>query len=207
MNYNEFAKEIHINAVEHGWWETDRSLGEVIALCHSEISEALEEYRAKRPNAYVVHANRNAEGHIDFYDMIKHETDFDKWTVNDKPEGIAVELADCIIRCFDYFGKMNWNAEEMLDEIKGGERWLDGMPVYRVDSFGDFIARLHLDLSLAYKCWCNAAGDEAAGMRMAVCCNEILDWAEQEGVDMDKILLIKHEYNKTRPYKHGGKVI
>ena len=39
---NEFAQEVHSNAVNHGWWEDDRSFGEIIALCHSELSEALE---------------------------------------------------------------------------------------------------------------------------------------------------------------------
>lgn len=200
MNYNEFAKEVHVNSCAHGWWETDRSLGEVIALCHSEISEALEEYRAGnriRPGQPTPMLYYSGGGYVasDVTECCK------------KPEGIAVELADCMIRIFDYFGKMQWNAREMLDEAKGGERWMSGMPVYRVDSFGDFAARLHLDLSLAYKCWCNAAGHKAAGLRMAVCCNEILDWAEREGVDVDKILSIKHEYNKSRPYKHGGKVI
>lgn len=47
MTVNEFAKEVHENAVAHGWWETARSFPEVAALIHSEVSEALKgrEYR------------------------------------------------------------------------------------------------------------------------------------------------------------------
>ena len=41
MKMNKFAAEVHQNAVEHGWWDEERSFGEIIALCHSELSEAL----------------------------------------------------------------------------------------------------------------------------------------------------------------------
>ena len=37
------AKEIHENAVTHGWWDEERNLLEIVALCHSELSEAVEE--------------------------------------------------------------------------------------------------------------------------------------------------------------------
>lgn len=91
---SELVKDIHQNAVKHGWWEEERSFGEIIALCHSELSEALEEYRK-----------------------------------GNQPD----ELADCIIRILDYCG------------------------------YAD--------------------------------------------IDIEKAIKIKHEYNKTRPYKHGGKKI
>mgnify|MGYP000269096568 CR=1 FL=1 len=50
---NELSKEINDNAVSHGWWDEPRNLLEIAALCHSELSEAVEEYRAGRPMAYV----------------------------------------------------------------------------------------------------------------------------------------------------------
>jgi NTP pyrophosphatase (non-canonical NTP hydrolase) len=104
MNLNEWAKKIHKNAVDHGWWDEDRSFGETVALCHSELSEALEAYRDGEPLEYQKGA---------------------------KPEGIAVEMIDCMIR--------------------------------------------------------------------------ILDWCGHEDVDVEGILERKHEYNKTRPLRHGGK--
>ena len=36
---NEFATEVHRNAVDHGWWKEEIKLPEIISLIHSEISE------------------------------------------------------------------------------------------------------------------------------------------------------------------------
>lgn len=42
MNINELAKEVHENAVAHGWWEKPPTLPEALCLIHAELSEALE---------------------------------------------------------------------------------------------------------------------------------------------------------------------
>lgn len=84
---NEWTCEIHNNAVEHGWWEEDRPFPEVVALCHSELSEALEEERNGKELIYIK---------------------------DGKPEGAAVELMDCVIRILDYLGHEGVNAEEVL---------------------------------------------------------------------------------------------
>lgn len=139
---NEVAKEIHKNAVAHGWWEEDRGFPEIIALCHSELSEALEEYRNGRPNVYFP-CKLNGDVCDEYVEYESEETKNEYACdrafksgepcehISDKPEGIAVEMADCIIR--------------------------------------------------------------------------ILDWCGKEGIDIDAIITQKHEYNKSRPYRHGGK--
>ena len=104
---NEVAKQIHENAVDHGWWDEERGFPEVLALIHSEVSEALEEYR-------------NGRGATEIY-----------FGDNGKPEGIPTELADVIIR--------------------------------------------------------------------------VLDYCAYAGIDIENVLEVKHEYNKSRPYRHGGK--
>ena len=93
---NEVARQIHENAVDHGWWDEERC-----------FPEALEEYRNGRLPTEVYTGN------------------------NGKPEGIPIELADVIIRVLDYCG--------------------------------------------------------------------------YAGIDIDAAISQKHEYNKSRPYRHGGK--
>lgn len=193
MKLNKFAQAVHENAVKHGWWDEERTFGEIIALCHSELSEALEELRTNRPMMYFVETN----GFV-VTDMSERK--------DEKPEGIAVELADCIIRVLDYMGKEGFNVDALLREAPKAVMCDVPVRVYAA-SLGDRIARWHLLLSLAYACWCNSAGTHAAALRMALCICEIVEWAEEAGVDMEMVLDTKHEYNKTRPYRHGGKAL
>ena len=108
LDINEMVELAHGNAVAHGWHEEPRRFGELIALCHSELSEALEDYRnGYKPNETY------------------HE--------GSKPCGIPSELADVIIRIADICG------------------------LY--------------------------------------------------GIDLKRAIRQKMEYNRNRPYRHGGKVI
>lgn len=202
MKLNEFAKEVHQNAVDHGWWEEERTFGEIVALCHSELSEALEEFRAGRPMVRCVgfEFNKNC---VDACTGLECLTRFDDGLM---PEGIAVELADCIIRILDWLGRKDMNVDELVEEARL-YMFCDVPVSARAASLGDHIARWHLLLSLGYSCWCRGSGLDAAALRMALCIYEIMAWAEENGVDMEKILTLKHAYNKGRPYRHGGKVL
>ena len=207
MKMNKFAKEVHENAVKHGWWDEPRSFGEIIALCHSELSEALEEYRSKRP--MVWRKCMTSDG-----DTPCMERGCGDWNngeceltcLSPKPEGVAVELADCIIRVMDWMGKEEFDVDELLLEARTAVMCDVPCRVYNA-TLGDSIARWHLLLSLAYSCWCRASGTHASALRMARCVCEISEWSAAEGVDLETVLHIKHDYNKTRPYRHGGKVL
>ena len=175
---NSLSKEVHQNAVEHGWWEEERSFGEVIALIHSELSEALEEYR-----------NGHAVTEI-YYN-------------GDKPEGVPVELVDVVIRLLDVVGKYGWEltTPKISDQnIRSRKSYLKEKP------FPELIAELHGALSEMY---IDLMGNEAECVK-----EEIVDmavylacWYGAFDIDFEPTILLKHEYNKTRPYKHGGKVI
>lgn len=104
-----WAQAIHENAVIHGWWakspadaadfhspadagescaDGDRPLPEILMLCVCELAESMEEYRNGKPLIY--------DGE------------------DGKPEGIAVEMVDCMIRILDWMGHNGVDVDELI---------------------------------------------------------------------------------------------
>jgi NTP pyrophosphatase (non-canonical NTP hydrolase) len=94
MTLAELLQESHTTAVEKGWWEGERSFGDQVSNFHAEISEAWEEYRkfGLDKDKFV------------YYNEDKPE----------KPEGLAVELADVLIRIGDTCAKYGIPLEEAI---------------------------------------------------------------------------------------------
>lgn len=170
------------NACLHGWHETKRSAGEVCALICSELYEALDEYRNHKPNVYVVGDNG---------EIITDIAKFD----GRKPEGIAVELADAAIRVLDHLGDLGINADTVSDDYDSDS---DGR-FDCWDDFGEFIMIVNKQVSDA---WCNGIPTDLC---YALCAIEWYFYLIS--LDLAKIIMLKHEYNKTRPYRHGNKRI
>lgn len=51
--FGALQKDIHLTAIEKGWWEKERNDGEMIALMHSELSESLEGLREPGPSDHI----------------------------------------------------------------------------------------------------------------------------------------------------------
>ncbi len=84
---SEWQSEVHSLAKQKGWYDRPKSDVEALCLAIGEISEAVEEIRKGVPSYYEV---------------------------DGKPEGVQVEVADCIIRLLDLAEYRGWNIEEVM---------------------------------------------------------------------------------------------
>lgn len=104
MSLNELVKLAGDNAVAHGFRNGDATpkeraelIPQRVALIHSEVSELLEHARnGEKPDVLWFHG---------MADMRTDEPEtelLDSPPILNKPDGIPAELADIIIRCFDF---------------------------------------------------------------------------------------------------------
>lgn len=198
MNLNDFAKEVHENSISHGWWDEERSDGTLRSLMHAELSEALEEYRAKRPMVWHL---CSLGGMCETQNVHQWDVGCDHCTPKmRKPEGVAVELIDFVIRALDTMAAKDVRMEEPDAEnlmIEYRFMVMDKETLTKPLDLPDLVDALHYYTAVNCKyAWFGLP--DVVGMALA--------WVGMQGLDSVAIMLEKHEYNKTRPYKHGGKV-
>lgn len=94
IDLDEAQQSVHEQATLNGFWETGVTVGDKIALIHSEASEALEIHR----------------------DPEHQLTDVWERPEDGKPEGFIIELADIVIRCMDLAERFDLSLERAIEK-------------------------------------------------------------------------------------------
>lgn len=203
FNLETFAKDVHKNAVEHGWWDGERKKSTIRALIVSECSEALEEARAGRPMVWhkcmdpadeqeICERNADCPCKVDMWEC-------DCAAYDAKPEGIAVELIDACIRILDYLEHEGCMGDELL------EKWEKRAVMCALNETGEAVGRLELDDVIDLVEYCASMSRAGELYWLSAAFGIVWLWVKHQGLNPETIIQQKHRYNKTRPYKHGKK--
>ena len=128
---NKLAIEIHENAKLKGFFDSEKNIGEMLCLIHSEVSEALE---ADRENHYTELSSIQLKGMADkdFGNTYHYDDIFNLGFEEDVKNTFEDELADVVIRVLDLCAfkgidieshikaKMRYNA---MREHKHGKKY------------------------------------------------------------------------------------
>jgi len=165
-----------------GWREEPIAWGEAMALLHTEIAEASDAWRRW--------------GTADATQAVVHTAGMGTRLANPKPEGVGSEFADVFIRLLDDADLWGWDLEAAANQV-----WLFGL----YDTFLENTNALHTLVGRLSSAGDGAAifggAEELAGAVLVL----LRQLSECYGIDLLAEYERKMAYNRTRPYKHGGK--
>lgn len=181
IDFNSFAKQIHKNAKNKGFYDQEPNMGERFMLLVSELGEAIEAHRKGRfakLETFEAAYKKSRDLFVDHFTL-------------DIKDSFEDEIADVAIRLLDYCAfigeeisdgkiadlspvKVPDNVGEALFEMVGSLRWiyLAADPITRSDEIHGFLAM-------------------------------VLSFCEKNNIDLCRHMELKTNYNKTRERLHG----
>lgn len=169
-----------------------------LALIHSEISEALECVAEGWMELYYCDPVVGCQNGT-YVVTTRHPANMCHGDGPAKPEGFPIELADVFLRLCDL-------AESLGAELDSQRLASYGTPRSNPEQIAECLFFLHRQVSLV-----PILERDYAPERVALALNHILAalgrLACSTGVDLLAMAELKHAYNQTRPYRHGGKVL
>ena len=179
LTIDEMAAEIRAVNTEKGWRDTINSLGDYLALIHSELSEALEAYRDRRLESYTTPAG--------------------------KPDDVGSEFADVLIRLIDHTEVLE--VPFRVPSVAATVRWLSKAPDVR-GTFGDQITRMHALTSKIFDTYERSGGKVTSTSEgFARLYRLLVQTCVANGIDLEAEYRRKIAYNRTRPFQHGGRTL
>lgn len=157
FDLNEFASEVHQNAIDHGFWDDDATDERQIALIHSEWSEALQADRS-----------------------------------GCTPREVCMELIDGVLRVLDYCA-----AKDMLVAVDDYHYQPEFFPM--LCELHELTYHLpHLNYSAPLK-----PHESIRTLSLVRIPSLVFAFCRSYGMDPYDLMRRKHEFNMTRPHKHG----
>jgi hypothetical protein len=221
LDLNKLCTDSHIISKEKGWLDTERSYAGLTDLMHSELAEALEDYRNNRPldEIYYEAVLKGENGEENKKVILQSGELLGKSYVGQpKPCGIPVELADFVIRLAQHCGTEGWDLAGVVEYKNSLTRRL---------GWGDFeemLAWAHTFISRSFLASKEQRLMSVSGLAASNTTNEALtelanaylviyDFCaapvgpNKPRIDLPKAIAEKEAYNRTRPHRHGGKKI
>lgn len=114
---NDLRDQCFANSKEKGFHDgPGKTIGDDIALMHSELSEALEDHRKGEAPDVMWYEYKAHSPHLAGTRFTSSSLEVDGKEVLGKPCGIPSEMADVIIRIFDFCGKHGIDIDRAVRE-------------------------------------------------------------------------------------------
>jgi hypothetical protein len=192
MDISDLIKEAHDNAVERGFYENPGTIDDKLMLIVSELGEALE---ADRKGKWAVWKSVSFVGMVDidclidgFKKGLGGAKNYFEENIKDTFED---EIADTFIRLFDFCG---WQKIEIKPQDFST---MNSRCMFRF-----------MDLSSLLILCARVVGDmqdDEKDKYNAICCafGYLFEICAKLKIDIERHIIAKMAYNRTRPYKHG----